>query len=373
MRSFPRLSVMTLSSAFFLTTAPVWAGPVYENSSGGSFTFYGQFSPAYADFDDGSDSKGEGADNAKSNSRVGFTLAQPFGDYELGFKFETALGLRQTSSISQLYTPDGLHWDRQKLRHVDFSLKTPGYGTFYLGQGSMASDNIGDRSYSGATLAGDIAIGDVVGGYLLRRSDGVLSDVTVADAFANFDGGRLGRVRYDSPDFNGFTLRAAYGRNILDSDNGDDYWDVAMAYENDLASGTKLTAGVGYMYRDREDPNAEDIKDTFVSGSVLLTSGFNFTLAAGDRNGAGAYYYGSAGYNADWVSWGGTAVTIDYYNGDDMVTEGDSAESWGVQMVQAVDRYDIDLYAGYRRYDYDDNVSDFQNASSYMVGARWKF
>ncbi len=163
MRSFPRLSVMTLSSAFFLTTAPVWPGPVYENSSGGSFTFYGQFSPAYADFDDGSDSKGEGADNAKSNSRVGFTLAQPFGDYELGFKFETALGLRQTSSISQLYTPDGLHWDRQRLRHVDFSLKTPGYGTFYLGQGSMASDGIGDRSQSPTTVVNDVSIGDTAG------------------------------------------------------------------------------------------------------------------------------------------------------------------------------------------------------------------
>ncbi|MBA4491489.1 porin [Paracoccus sp. S1E-3] len=372
MRSFLPLSVLGLSSAALLFTLPAHAGPTYESASEGTFTFYGQFSPSWTHFNDGAESQGELADNAKSSSRVGFTIFQPIGDYELNFKFETAIGFRASDSISQFGEDRGLHWDRENLRHVDFSLKTPNYGTFYLGQGSMATDGIGEESQSPTTVVNDVAIGDAAGSYFLRQTDGTLSGISVGDAFGSFDGSRRGRIRYDSPSYMGVSLRTAYGRNILNSDDGDDYWDLALAYENELASGITITGGVGHSVRDRED-GGDDVKDTFASASVLLPSGFNAALTVGERNDAGSYYYGQVGYVGNWVDWGKTSLAVDYYNGQDMVSDGDSAKSWGVAMVQNVASLKTDIYAGYRSYDYDDNATSYQKATSYMVGARWKF
>lgn len=356
-----------------LAVQPAAAGPTYENGSGGSFTFWGQLSPAWVTFDDGEDSTDGLADNAKSNSRVGFSVTQPMASgYELNFKFETALGLYQTSSLSQFAPRDALHWDRENLRFVDFSLKTPSYGTFYLGQGSMATDVTSSLSFSGTGVVEDVALGDGAGGFFLRQSDGVLSDVVVGDAFNYFEGSRRGRIRYDSPDYNGFLFRTSYGRNILVTEDGDDYYDAALAYDNETANGITISAAIGYSIRDRKD-GQEDTKETFFSGAFLLPSGFNMALSAGHREDGGTYYYTQVGYNANWVSWGETSVSASYYDANDMVTDGDSSESWGLAMVQKIESVNTELYAAYRSYDYDDELTSYQKADSVVLGARWQF
>ncbi|MFV0386497.1 porin [Paracoccus sp. (in: a-proteobacteria)] len=369
------LSFSILSAATGLVALPAFAGPTYESASGGTFSFYGQFSPSYAYFDDGDDSQGKGADNAKSNSRVGFNITQPFDAFELNFKFETAIGFRATDSISQYYTPDGYHWNREKLRHVDLSLKTPNFGTFYIGQGSQASDGVGNIDNSGTTVAGDVAIGDVAGGYYLRRDDGVLSDITVGDAFNNYDGSRRGRIRYDSPAFYGVSLRTSWGRNILNSDDGDDYADIALHYEGEFGNGIQVEGGAGYSYRDRKD-GRDDRKDAFASGWVTLPQGFNFGVAFGNRvdgGPGGSYWAVKGGYIANWTQWGSTAMSVNYYKSEDMVSKGDEGKSWGVEVVQNIERASLDLYAGYRHYEYDDDVTSYKDGKSYLIGARWKF
>ncbi len=35
--------------------APAFAGPTYENDTGGSFSWYGQFNPAFQYYDDGAE------------------------------------------------------------------------------------------------------------------------------------------------------------------------------------------------------------------------------------------------------------------------------------------------------------------------------
>ncbi len=97
------------------------------------------------------------------------------------------------------------------------------------------------------------------------------------------------------------------------------------------------------------------------------------TLSAGDRDDAGSYYYAQLGYIADWTAWGTTAMAVSYYDAEDMVTDGDSASSWSLNLVQNIERYDLDLYMGYTSYEYDDDDNDYQDADSYMIGARWKF
>lgn len=361
------LTATTLSA---LGTATI-AGPVYETDNGGTFTYYGQLNPSVLSFDDGQNTTDEVADNSASNSRVGFFVTQPFGENELRFRFETGLGFRGTSSISQLGAPEGVKWDRTDLRHVDFRYKT-NYGTFYFGQGSMASDGIGDRSLSGTSLASPESISDTAGSFQFRTTGGALSGIAIGDAFPTFDGSRRGRIRYDTPEFNGFILSIAYGQDILTENNDDDFYDIGLGYKSEFANGVELQAGLGYQVRERD--GTEDREDTFASVTFLLQSGFNGTFTAGERNTAGDYYSAKLGYIFNAFAFGNTAISADFYSGSDSVTDGDSSELYGIGITQDFDSANIEAYFGYRNYSYSDNsATSYQDASSIIFGARWQF
>ena len=348
------------------------AGPTYENASGGSFTFYGQFDPAFVTFDDGVSTYDELVDNSSSNSRVGILLRQPFGSNELRFRFETGLGLRSSAGVSQTSTPKGVDWDRTDLRHVDFIYETASFGTFYLGQGSMASDGIGDRSLAGTGLGASVSIGDIAGGYELRTSAGALSGISIGDAFVSLDGSRRGRIRYDTPTFNGFTLSVAYGQDILTSGNTDDFYDIGLGYSTELSGGMEIEAGLGYQVRERD--GAPDREDTFASFTFYMPSGFNATFAAGDRNTNGDYYYISFGYRRDFFGIGETAFAVDFYSGNDFVSVGGEAETYGLAITQDIDKLNVEAYFGYRDYSYTDTTAvSYLDAESFVIGARWRF
>lgn len=369
---FSRVATPLVALSLPVAAAPALAGPEYTTSSGGTFTFYGQLDPAIISFDDGVNTDTDLADNAKSNSRFGFWIRQPFGENELRFQFETALGFRPSSALSQTSTPDAWEWDKTRLRRVDLSFRTASYGTFYLGQGSMASDGAGSNDLSGTGVVSDVGIGDYVASRFLRDSSGALSSVLMGDAFNNYDGTRRGRIRYDTPMFGNFTVGLAYGRNILNASDDSKYYDVALNYQNTLADETKVAAGIGYMVTNTEvGPN---VKDTFGSVSVLLKTGWNVTLTAGSRDPDGGFYMAKFGYLTDkWVGWGQTAVSVDYYHSEDMASVGGEADSYGVAIVQNVDQYDLQMYLGYRSYSYEDSTTGYKDPSSLVTGVKWTF
>ncbi|SHE55899.1 Outer membrane protein (porin) [Ruegeria intermedia] len=356
------------------TAIPAAAEMKYENNSGGYVLLYGQLNPAIISVDDGQESDTRLLDNDLSNSRVGLSLMQPFGQNEFTFRFETALGLPNSTEWNQNGT-DFSGWTREDIRHVDFGLKGS-WGKFSAGQGSMASDGAAetDLSYVGTALYSYTA--DENSGFFYRGTNGALSGITVGDTTSNFDGARRGRVRYDTPDFSGFSASFAYGQNILSSSDDDDYYDVAVNYNNTFAGGVEFAASVAYAVRDFDNGSGER-NDAVGSASVLLPSGFSFAAAAGTRdNVAGqsdpSFWYTKIAYEGDWVSWGKTGVGIDYYDGSDFDTDGSSTESWGIAVVQRIDSINTDAYLKYRNHDFDDGTS-FDKNEAWVLGARWKF
>ncbi|NOC82775.1 MULTISPECIES: porin [Ruegeria] len=372
------LNIKPISVAAVLTATtaiPAVAEMKYENNSGGYVLLYGQLHPALISVDDGQDTETRVLDNDLSNSRVGLRLVQPYGSNEFQFWFESGLGLPGSASADQFGTnADG--WNREDIRHVDFSLKG-GYGKFSAGQGSMVADGAAevDLSYVGTALYS--FTNDENAGFFYRDTTGMLSGITVGDSSSNFDGARRGRVRYDTPSFNGFSAGFAYGQNILSSSDDDDYYDVGLFYENTFAGGVEFAAAVAYSVRDR-DNNSGDRKDTIGSASVLLPSGLGFTIAGGTRDDdqAGAtdpnYWYGKISYEGNWVSWGKTGVGIDYYDGSDFQSNGSDTKAWGIAVVQKVEPINTDVYLKYRNHDFDDG-SSFDNNEAWVLGARWKF
>lgn len=372
-KQFKWLSTVAILAA--TTAIPAMAELKYENNSGGYVLLYGQFDPVIVSVDDGEETETRLLDNDMSNSRVGLRLMQPYGSNEFMFRFETGLGLPSTATANQ----DGTNtegWSREDIRHVDFSLEG-GYGKFSAGQGSMASDGAAetDLSYVGTALYS--FTNDENGAFFYRGSDGILSDITVGDSADNFDGARRGRIRYDTPDFNGFSASIAYGQNILSSSDDDDYYDIAISYGNTFANGVEFAASVAYAVRDFDDSSGER-KDTIASGSVLLPNGLSFTAALGTRDDSaeGAsdpdYWYTKLAYEGDWIPWGKTGVGIDYFDGSDFDSEGSSTKSWGIAVVQRIDSINTDAYLKYRNHDFDDTV-DFDKNEAWVLGALWQF
>ncbi len=353
-----------------LTMATTAMGQSYSNDTGGSVTFYGQASPAYLQFDDGEKSYGDLVDNTRSNTRVGFLLDQVLGNgQKLVFNFETALGAPGSSSFSQDSDPVWT-WEKTDLRKIDLAWSGT-FGTFSIGQGSMASDGIATNDLSGTTMASTVTTADSAGGYLFRLGDGDLSDVTIGNVFSDFDGGRKGRVRYDTPSFNGFTLAASYGQEILAEDDDRDFYDIAAFYQGD-AGDMKVRAGLGYAWVEDDGDTSEAY-----AGSVSVLhgpTGLNGTLAAGGRPDGAHYVYGKAGWIANLTDVGGTAFSADYYSGQDFGTDGSESTQWGVQATQNFDDLNLEAYLGYAAYTFDDDSgADYQDASSVLAGIRWKF
>ncbi|MEM7320253.1 MAG: porin [Pseudomonadota bacterium] len=348
---------------------PATAELKYDNDSGGYVKLYGQFSPTYQSVDDGVETKNTIVDNAHSNSRVGLWVNQPFAAGTFTFNFETALGFRQSDGVSQTSTPDAFDWQKTSLRKVDFAFQGDGWGKVFVGQGSMATDGVAQYDLGSNGMTTYNGISDFTGSFQFRTAAGALSVITIGSALPSLDGGRRGRVRYDTPDFNGFFVSVAAGTEILADGNDDDFYDIALKYSGDI-NGTEVIGGIGFS---RRDSNGVETDDTIGSLAVKFQSGLNLAFAAGSRDNDGSYQYVKAGYEIDLIPMGETAFAIDYYDGSDFGLPGRDSGSLGVGVNQDIDSANAQIYLGYRTHELSDPGVAYRDVDAYLFGARWKF
>lgn len=365
--AFPMTSLV---SVFVCTSAladPLWI----TNESGGEVTFYGQLSPTYLGFDDGSETDGNIADNTHSNSRVGFNFDQTFGNgQKLRFTFETALGAPQSSAYSQDAAPTWT-WEKTDLRKIDL-VWSGDFGAISFGQGSMASDGVAGNDFSKTTMASAVATSDTAGSYFFRLKNGDLSNVALGDVYSDFDGGRKGRIRYDTPERDGLRLAVAYGTDVLKDTGDKTYYDVAVLYENQIKD-VEYAAGFGYAWVDQDDADTgESWAGSF--SAVHKPTGLNGTFAAGSEKDGGNYGYVKIGWIGDLWSVGYTGFSADYYVGRDFGSDGSESSQWGIQAAQKFDDWNLEAYIGFAEYSFSDKTDDsYKDASSVIGGVRWKF
>jgi hypothetical protein len=78
-------------------------------------------------------------------------------------------------------------------------------------------------------------------------------------------------------------------------------------------------------------------------------------------------------------SVGDTAMSIDYYSGDDFGVDdaagvtSSSSDSWGVAFVQNIDRANTSLWLTYRSYDYSDDVASYEDGQAIFGGVFFSF
>lgn len=350
-----------------------WAGdPVDVPFFGGSFEYYGQLSPAYLTFDDG-DLKSDGfVDNTNSNSRIGMWYRRPFRWGRLNVNFETALGFRAANTVSQHFQAEPWNWTRSSIRKAEVIWETRRFGTIYLGQGSMASDGIASRDLSGTSIVSYVGITDTAGAYFLRTRSGVLSPVAIAAAFPNFDGGRRGRLRYDSPAYRGLVVSASIGQQILSSTISSKDSDITLRYDRE-GPRFRITAASGYTWIDRKAL----ANNRTAIGSLSIehkATGISFTASSGKRDTAGNYRYFKLGYKSGHTRIGPFSISADYYAANNMVSGGSRSQSYGLGILQRFANPRIEAYLGLRSYGFSDTSPvRYQDAYSVLIGTRWKF
>ncbi len=81
-----------------------------------------------------------------------------------------------------------------------------------------------------------------------------------------------------------------------------------------------------------------------------------------------------AGWRTRFLAAGTTSLSIDYYDGSDFLSKGAKTENYGVYAVQDLDDLSLNLYFGWRRFKYSDQLGNtYQDADGILVGARWFF
>ena len=273
--------------------------------------------------------------------------------------------------VSQLNQEPDWDFPATNIRKAEVAFANEHFGKLWLGQGSMASDGSAEVDNSGTSVISYSSISDTAGGYFFRFPGDGLSDITVGSSFSNFDGlGRKLRVRYDTPTFHGFGLRTSYGEDALAGSNNPLY-DVAATYGGEFDQ-FDLDAAIAFA---RNEGSDTDILSGSISG-LHKPSGISLTLAAAREftdGTEGRYGYVKLGYEREFFQIGSTAFSVDYYFGHDIAATDSDSTSFGLAAVQNIDQYNLQLWALWRGYDYDDNNADYDEGQAVFGGAIVKF
>lgn len=357
------------STVFPLTAAALLITPIAAAAEDG-WDYYGQLNFGLFSVDDGTTSETFLSDNDNSNTRVGAIYRRGLDNGgEFRFHFETALGLRGSSATSigdnDLRTDGSI----RDLRKFELIYQTADYGTFSFGQGSTAADGVAERDFSGTSVIAYSSVSDLGGGneFQLAGSGGA-SGVRVGNVFSSFDGGRRFRLRYDSPDWNGFSFAATAGEEVLTHGNDNSFYDVSVRYDGDYGD-IKVASAVAYAV---VDGGEETLLGSIAA--IHTPTGLNASFAYGEQVEVGdaSSYYIKLGIKRDWLSIGSTAISVDYADGSDFFVVG-SSSSYGISAVQKFDDKNLEVYATYRTYEYDAPAVSTDNIDLAAIGIRLKF
>ena len=174
-------------------------GFTWRDQSGRSLTLSGQVNPAFNVVDDGISTEVFIVDNDTSSTRFRLDADAPLGETSFGATIEIGASPNNSYSVSQLEPKTDADFN---VRRAEVTFRNDRYGRLQLGKGSSAADDTAE--YDLSLVAGPImyaGVADIAGGILFTDGTDITDTATVDDAFFDFDGDRLARIRYDSPMF----------------------------------------------------------------------------------------------------------------------------------------------------------------------------
>ncbi len=285
---------------------------------------------------DGDTSLGQTIANQSKFRFVG--KARINSDLYAGYRVEFGIGGVDVGSVNRNNAAAGA--GPLTLRYNDIFVGSKTFGKLTIGHGSQASDFASEVDLSGTIYYG--------GGSLNEWN-----------AQSNLDGGRVERVRYDSPSIAGFKVSASWQDN--------ETVDVALRYGGAIGDFT-VAAAIAY-----EETEAGSGK-TIGSASILhRPTGLSLTAAAGETDTTTFYsidefWYVKAGIQRKVFAAGATKFSVDYHD----VNDGD-ANKLGFQLVQDIDAAGMKIYASIWDTECDANCTNLPEETAGFVGMSISF
>ena len=203
-----------------------------------------------------------------SGTRFRFTGSEEMDNgVKVGFRFE--IQARENSVGSQDGGTLADSGDNQDNRYQDVYF-SGNFGKISFGKGDGAANGSTEVDMSGTALASAAPLTDNWGNFKIAPGVAWKTVYNLDDALS-----RQNRVRYDTPNYNGFSL--ALGLNQGNAS------EVAVRYKGDFGS-SKF--GAAFFTATSADASAVLDGDDLTGGSasILLESGLNFTVAISDRD-----------------------------------------------------------------------------------------
>ena len=347
-------------------------------------------------WDDGHERNVYESDTSTWSSRFRFSGAARINDeWDAGYRIEIAPADGLSTNLNQL-DDDGFRGGLRLARNY-YYINNKRLGRISVGLLHEGNDGAtGGGDFSGSDSQSGSGVGDMNGGFFLRRAGvggaaGLVSELTWADVTIESPGDGASErniVRYDSPTFEGFKLAWSWGE--------DDDWTVGLFFEKEIGD-FEVGASVGYgNYRSpvsecRQRSAIRSAKEcTAVGGSLgfrHVPTGLhaNYStgyldddlptpapLRFGDEQ---TWHYTKAGIYRQFFSLGHSGLFGEYYRGSKAIEElyaagtssfapgatflrGSMVEFYGIGAFQDIDAASAQIYLSYRNFDVDLDVID---------------
>jgi len=254
------------------------------------------------------------------------------------------------------------------IRHTKVDFKHKAFGILSIGQSSVSSDDAFEK-HLGHLVHFDVGTCDYgCGTQFTNSATGAVTGVTLGAAGTSYDGGRDDRVRYDTPNFSGFSASAS----LIDGGT----WDAALNFAG-VFSSVQVAAVGGYRHQAEESTTIKAI----YGGSIAakhdsgLNASFGWTTedSKSTQSFNGEHWHVAVGYEANLTDLGLTSFTVIYGENEDTRAQGDESDAMEIGVNQVLPA-GIDVFAVYSNFSYDDTTAtNYNDISMFIAGTRLQF
>jgi hypothetical protein len=345
----------------------VAASKVFTEPEAFSVSIGGQINRAINVADDGNQTKTYFVDNGNLPTFAYLKASAPVtDDLTLGGQISVSLQDNSANVVNQHNESAGFS---SSGRLIELTADSKTYGRLSFGKGFAAAFFLAEADKSGTYADNLLSVGNTAGGLQFFDKDtDSLSGISVGEVFVDIEGINLiNRARYDSPVWNGLQVSADAGEN--------QFSDIALRWNRDIGDFGTTVVGSGQI-----NPQGGRVDWRVDGGIGVLHKPTGLNLTGGmarqgfeDRSKNSDGYIVRAGLRRNWFDIGQTKTAIDYTSVWDITEDGDKGRSAGAFLVQEIDKWNMEVYAGYRWYDYDRDTERLDSINVFNVGARYWF
>ena len=368
------LTASVAAAAIFAFAAPVVvatpanAGSI-ENGNGASVTLSGRFNKALTWADNGLSDGVSIGDNNSFRSRAWLTVKSPINEaVTASGRVEYRLGENTNAGVDQVGTgangPNDGTSDESAVTESWVQLTHKQFGAIKIGLHEVATDGMATQSLSAAGETFTTGAVDSHGNInAIVKGAKTTTATTVADFFANYEGGDEDNITYITPNVAGFRGKGSYSSDGTSA--------VSLGWGGKMA-GFNAKVYAGYANR---GANSTTVEENFGGGIAVkhdsgISAAFNYT--AEDAKAATQTFDGSAwaaqvGYEAKLTSIGTTGFVFEYMQSEDTDADGDEGKRYAFGVQQNTDS-GVTLYGSYQLFEMSTATVSYEDVSATMAG-----